>query len=235
MTQVAGVDGVTREGYMVVTLEQGRLAGLTHVEDLPTVLELTEGAEVLVVNLPVGHDARSGTSKDGVRVCDLTARERWGERRDLPLVPPFEVLEQATLEAAKERAQARGWPTPSEGLWHLREKVMALQDHAQDARLHEGRSELSYALLAQAHGQGDAPLARPQGWAGTYERLKLLSQVGLRPARSTGGVGLLSPRDTLAASALAWTAHRISEGVAQPVPADPPVDPATQRPVAIWV
>ncbi|MCA1813728.1 MAG: DUF429 domain-containing protein [Halobacteriales archaeon] len=84
---------------------------------------------------------------------------------------------------------------------------------ARDPRLHEAHAELSFQAMR------GAPLAHPpHTWAGIFERIELLRAAGLRPARVFGGVGLISPQDVLAASALAWTARRIATGAARALP-----------------
>lgn len=220
---------------MTVTLEARTLRAIQRLDSFQEVLEVAEEAEILAVNLAVGHDDPEGTQRGGRRACDLAARERWGEDRpDLPLVPPPGLLAIEGLEEAQAKAREAGWVEPTGGIWRLRDRLAELDEHANDRHLHEARTEASFAALHDRHDPNTQLPMPPSSWDGLYARLKLLADQGLRPARSTGGVGMLSPKDAVGATAVAWTAQRLAAGRAQCLPAEPPEDPRTGRPVAIW-
>lgn len=233
--RVVGVDGTNPEGWLVVELEDQRLVALQQLDTLDEVLEAAAQAEIIAVDLAVGHDDPEGKLRDGRRACDVAARETHGDDRpDLPLVPPPSLLELDDLEAAQQAARDRGWVEPVAGLWHLKDRLSALDQIADDERLFEVRTELSFEAMQDVQGrQGELPTP-PHAWKGLVARLKLLAEEGLRPARSVGGVGRLSPKDATGATAAAWTAHRVAADEARSLLDAPPEDPRTGRPVTIW-
>ncbi len=219
----------------MVELEDQRLVALRQLSTLDEVLEAAAEAEIVAVDLAVGHDDPEGNHRGGKRACDVAAREQHGEDRpDLPLVPPPQLLQLDDLEAAQAAAKDRGWVQPVAGLWRLKDRLSALDEVADDERLFEVRTELSFEAMQRAQGRDGQLPTPPHAWKGLVARLKLLADEGLRPARSVGGVGHLSPKDATGATAAAWTAHRIATGQAGSLLKDPPTDPRTGRPVTIW-
>lgn len=235
MTHVAGVDGTGPEGWLVVELEDEHLVAIRQLATLEEVLEAVAEAEAIAVDLAVGHDDPDGSRRHGKRLCDLEARDRFGENRpDLPLVPPPSLLALDDLEQARARAEEKGWVAPSSGLWRLKDRLRALDAHAEDPRLSEARTELSFEAMQRGQDREGQLPTPPHAWKGLVARLKLLAEEGLRPARSLGGVGHLSPKDAVGATAAAWTAQRLASGEAVSLLEDPPEDPRTGRPVTIW-
>lgn len=235
MPRVVGVDGTNPEGWLMVELEDQRLVALQQLGSLDEVLEAAGQAEILTVDLAIGHDDPDGELRGGKRACDVAAREtHGGTRPDLPLVPPPRLLEIDDLEAAQEAARERGWVEPTAGLWRLKDRLSALDRVADDDRLFEVRTELSFEAMQRAQGREGQLPTPPHAWKGLVARLKLLAGEGLRPARSVGGVGHLSPKDATGATAAAWTAHRLATGEAGSLLETPPEDPRTGRPVTIW-
>ncbi len=235
MTRVAGVDGTNPEGWLLVELDGLQLESIQQLGTLDAVLEAASQAQVVAVDLAVGHDDPDGTRRDGKRACDAAVRERYGtDRPDLPLVPPPSLLELGSLDEAQAVAEERGWVAPTRGLWRLKDRLLALDEVAGDPRLFEVRTELSYEAMQDLQGREGTLPTPPNAWKGLVARLKLLAEEGLRPARSVGGVGHLSPKDAAGASAAAWTAHRIAHDEADSLLDEPPEDPRTGRPVTIW-
>lgn len=235
VTHVVGVDGTSPEGWLVVELQGMRLEAIQQLATLDEVLEAAGEAEVVAVDLAIGHDDPEGTRRGGKRACDVAARDRYGDDRpDLPLVPPPSLLELDDLEAAQRVAEDRGWVQPTHGLWRLKDRLLALDQVAENERLIEVRTELSFEAMQRAQGREGQLPTPPHAWKGLVARLKLLAEEGLRPARSVGGVGHLSPKDAAGASAAAWTAHRIAQDEATSLLDDPPEDPRTGRLVTIW-
>lgn len=230
MTRVAGLSGTrTPAGWVLVQLEDRALGAIRLQPDLGSALATADEAGVVAVDLPVGHDDPKG----GVRACDERAREFVGPRSgSVPKIPPPEVLEAHDLAAARDLAEARGWPVPDEALFALRERILAV-NRADDDRLVEVHPEVSYVAIRDAIDDPGYLEHPPGDRRGRHERLELLYEVDLRPARSMGGVGRASPMDVLEATAAAWSAHRVAAGDAGTLPADPPPDPETGRPVAI--
>lgn len=230
MTRVAGLSGTrTPAGWVLVQLEDRSLGAIRLQPDLAEALDAAGEAEVVAVDLPIGHDDPKG----GVRACDERARAFVGPRSaSVPRVPPLAVFEAADLAAAREQAEARGWPVPDEELFALADRILAV-DAAGDDRLVEVHPEVSFVAIREALGKGGTMEHPPADRRGRRERLELLYEADLRPARSLGGVGRASPMDVLEATAAAWSAHRVATGEAGTLPEDPPKDPRTGRPVAI--
>lgn len=235
MSTVVGLDARRPEAWITVRLEEGSLKAITHHETLDDVLEEAREAEAIAVDVPIGHDDREGSKRGGRRLADVRARELLGDAAErVYWTPPPSVFELDDHEQALERAREEGWPEPEEGMFAGRKRLLAVNRRAlEDDRIVEVHPEVSYTALNEQLG-GLGPLETyGRGPRATYERLELLAEVDLRPARSVGGVGRLSPRDVLEASVAAWSADRVARGEAQRFPKDPPEDPETGRPVAI--
>lgn len=230
MGTVAGVSGMrTPAGWVVVLLEDGALLAIRLAADLGEVRDAVQAAEAVGIDLPLGHDDPDG----GVRACDEAARAKLGRHADrVALVPPPAVLDADDLAAARTEAKARDWPLPSEALFRFRDRVRQVQ-RLDDDRVLEIAPEVTYHEMQAIVGSGGPLVHPPEDRQGRHERLELLYEADLRPARSLGGLGRASPVDVLEATAAAWSADRVAEGTAGCLPKDPPPDPRTGRPVAI--
>lgn len=235
MATVLGLDARRPKAWVSVRLEEGSLRAITHQDTLDSALSEADDAEAIAVDVPLGHDDPDGSKQGGRRAADIAARERLGEAAERVFwTPPLDVFEAESYEEACRIADEEGWPRPEEPMFAGRKRLLEVNRRArEDDRLVEAHPEVSYAVLnEQLDGRG--PLETyGRGPRATYERLNLLAEVDLRPARSLGGVGRLSPRDVLEASAAAWSADRVAQGLAETFPADPPEDPRTGRRVAI--
>lgn len=234
MTAVLGVDARRPEAWITVRLEDGSLAAISRYDTLDELLEAASDVAAIAVDVPIGHDDREGEN-GGRRAADEAAREALGEAAERVFwTPPLQVFEHDDHEAARRQAEAEGWPVPEKPMFAGRERLLAVNEAAgEDERIVEAHPAISYLALNEQVGEGGPLETYGRGPRATYERLQLLAEVGLRPARSLGGVGRMSPRDVLAASACAWTAHRVATGEAGQLPEDPPADPWTGREVAI--
>ncbi len=225
--RVVGVDGLlTPKGWVAVVLNEGHLQAIRLVKDLDELLAEQKDAEVIGVNLPLGHDDPDGTRNHGVRACDAAAREFLGVHEDLVIaIPPLSLLQGDDLESAQHEADRAGWPRPDPLHWRGRERILRLNDAVlDDDRFVEIHPEVTFtAIIRQLQGREAKLRRRPKSWPGQYERLSLLHVAGLRPMRSYGGVGRSNPEDILAATAAGWSAHRVATGKAQSLPPDPPV------------
>jgi predicted RNase H-like nuclease len=237
MTVVVGVDASRSPGWVAVTLRDGRLHSMVLHPSLDAVVESGPEAAVFGVDIPIGHEDPLGVRDQGRRQCDRAAREFLGAARQASVfwVPPPGVLEASEQTEAVERCRAKGWIAPSAQLWALRGRLVEARRFARDPRFHEVHPEVSFQEALRQGGK-TGHLGHPKTtWPGLVERLELLHAARLRPERSLGGVGRASPDDVLDATIAAWSAWRIANGKARPLPANPPVDPASGRPVAIWV
>lgn len=237
MMVVVGVDAARSPGWVAVTLRDGRLESMVLHPSLAAVFEAASDAKVIGVDVPVGHEDPLGTQDQGRRQCDRAARTLLGpvRRSSVFWVPPPSVLAAPDQAEAVERCRRQGWIAPSAQLWAMRTRLIEAQAFAADERLHEVHPEVSFQEALHVGGK-NGHLGHPKStWPGLVERLDLLHAARLRPERSLGGVGRASPDDVLDATIAAWSAHRIGQGQAKSLPGAPPVDPATHRPVAIWV
>lgn len=235
MATVLGLDARRPRAWVAVRLEEGNLSSIASHDTLEQVLEAADEADVIAVDVPIGHDDREGDRRGGRRAADGAARDRLGEAAERVFwTPPLQVFEAESYEQAVETAKREGWPTPEQPMFAGRERLSAVNRAAEeDERIVEMHPEISYLAMNEAHGEGGVLDTYGRGSRATYERLDLLAEVGLRPARSLGGVGRMSPRDVLEASAAAWSADREARGEAGRLPEDPPEDPETGREVCI--
>lgn len=207
-------------GWVVVLLKDGRLHAMERHRAFADVLARAEDAEVVAVDVPLGHDDPTGRKAEGRRACDVAARAFVGPVADrIGHVPPPVLFTHPDRAQAVREAEAKGWPAPSERLWSLRVRMDEAQAAAKaDDRIVEVHPELSFHTLLREHTDRDH-LVRPQAtWDGLVERLGLLHKVGLRPARSFGGLGLVTPQDVLSATVAAWSALRVADGSARRFP-----------------
>lgn len=236
--RVVGIDGAragAEAGWVAVALEDGHLSEVGFFERIADVLQEARDAAIVGVDMPLGHDDPQG-QRGGRRLADEAARAFLGPRRDsVFLIPPLDLFALPTHEDARREAAHRGVLAPSAQAWALRGRLLdANAAWVADARLHEVHPEVSFQTLHhQLGGQGSLGHAK-RTWNGLFERLQLLQRAGLRPARSFGGIGRAGPDDVLDATIVAWTAARLARGEAEPLPASPPADLATRKPVAIW-
>ena len=97
------------------------------------------------------------------------------------------------------------------------------------AAVYEVHPECSFTLLL-----GHVPRAPKRTWHGQRERLEALHGAGLDLETLDGDCGPAGADDVLDAAVAAWSARRVVEGGARSLPDDPPLDPVTGRPLAIW-
>lgn len=236
MPTAVGVDARQREGLWTVHVEDGQLSRIEQLEDVDAVLEATVDADVIAFDIPIGHEDPTGEHGDGRRVCEAAAHDWLGsaaEERILPYPPPV-LFEREHFHEAQAFCEGEGWPELTKPIWHGHYRIeQVTRAAAEDDRIVEIHPEVSFTALNEAHG-GQGPLEHyGRGWNALYERLRLLHDAGLRPARSLGGVGRASPKDVIDATVAAWSADRVATGAAGVLPEDPPRDPRTGREVAI--
>lgn len=236
MASVLGVDARRPQAWFTVRLQDGRLKSIATHDSLEAILEAAAGVEVIAVDIPIGHDDPRGTHRGGRRAADVAARQALGAAGERVFwTPPLAVFEREDHDEARRVAEHEGWPVPPKPMFAGRKRLLAINEAIQeDDRFVEIHPEVSYQALNQQQGGSGALETYGRNPRATYERLQLLAEVGLRPTRSMGGVGRMSPRDVLEASIAAWSAHRVAEGLAQKLPPDPPTDPRSDRPVCIW-
>jgi predicted RNase H-like nuclease len=234
VTTVLGVDARRPEAWIAVQLEDGSLASIRRHDTLEALLAEAGEAATVAVDVPIGHEDREGEA-GGRRACDRAARQALGDHAERVFwTPPLQVFDEEDHEQAVELAEDRGWPAPEKPMFAGRRRLQAVNEAAlADDRIVEVHPAVSYRALNEAVGEGGPLETYGRGPRATYERLQLLAEVGMRPARSLGGVGRMSPRDVLEASIAAWSAHRVARGEHGTLPETPPDDPLTGREVCI--
>jgi len=234
VTLAVGADARSRDGFWTVRVEDGTPRSLELHGTLDELLAAAEAAEVVAVDVPVGHEDPRGEA-GGRRTCERAARELLGDAVDriLPLPPP-RAFELDHFHQAQRRCEDEGWPELARPIWGGRHRVEALtRARPEDERLVEAHPELSFTAMHQARG-GEGPLEHyGDAYEALVERAELLEAEGW-PVDALEDEDC-PPRLRLDAAATAWTAHRVAAGEAFTVPADPPEDPRTGAPVCFHV
>ncbi len=220
---VLGVDGW--RGRWVGALLDGRTVRLLDLPDAAAVLAVP-GVEVVAVDMPIG------LSDDGVRACDVHARDVLRGRGAAGSVFPAPV--RAVL-AARDYAHARELSVAathgrslSAQSFRLTRSIRDLDDalgEPPDARVHEVHPELAFRAL-------DDRVRDPKVSArGQAQRLRALQPVmDVLDALSDAPPGVPAV-DALDACAAAWSARRLADGSAECV-GDGALD-ARRRPMRI--
>lgn len=213
---VAGVDG-WKQGWIAIVLQGGRFARAEVAADMAALLPRLADATTIAVDMPIGLG-------DGERACDAAARARLARRGSTLFgIPPRAVLEAATFEDASALARRLLGKGISQQAYALRTRILELDRHAADPRLHEVHPELSFLAM-----NDEGPLPPKKTWAGHRARLALLVAAGIELPDDLGAAGAAAPDDVLDAAAAAWSAARIARGAARRHP------DGTERLPAIW-
>lgn len=230
MVTVLGVDACPA-GWVAVELRDGRFARAhLHTELRSLLHEAVAGIGDLAV---VAVDMPLGLLDTGWRRADTEAAALLGGLRSSVFrVPPRAVWQEEHYEAAGRRCRELTGAGLSRQSWALAAKLREANGCLAEAggdRLFEVHPEVSFWALA-----GRTPLRhRKKSWAGQMVRRSLLQAAGIVLPDELGYAGRVPPDDVLDAAAAAWSAHRIAQGLARPLP-DPPQLDRTGRPIAIW-
>ena len=228
--RVLGVNAC-RAGWVGIALSSGGARAYF----APGIAELAGRAAADGPVLVIAIDIPIGLADAGRRRADQLAREALGRRWPSLFITPVRAAVQADgyQAAAAENRRLAG-----EGLsrqaFALRAKILDVDQWLQagslaPVRVVEAHPELSFAAMA------GAPLrSRKITWAGAVQRRALLAQAGIL---LDGDLGLAGEQagvnDVLDAAAAAWTARRVSQGVARCLPSPPEVF-SDGIPAAIW-
>ncbi|HEU4329585.1 MAG TPA: DUF429 domain-containing protein [Lapillicoccus sp.] len=224
---VLGVDAC-RAGWVGVLLDDSSRARVTVAATFAELLTDAsgDGLDVVAVDIPIGLP---DTTR---RQADVLARAELGRRRSSVFMTPTRAaLDEPTHAQANAVNRIRAGEGISTQAFHLRPKLKEVEAVAftRAYRIVEVHPEVSFARLA----------GEPLAWskktpAGMRLRRALLRTAGIiltRPDRVGRGVGT---DDVLDAAAAAWSARRVSDGTAIPLP-DPPEVFSDGWPAAIWV
>jgi predicted RNase H-like nuclease len=223
--EVIGVDGCSG-GWVGVVLGPG---GTIRAVAGRSLSELLDGPTELAA---VGVDIPVGLVDEGFRAADLAARAYLGSRRSTVFItPPRSALEATTYAEANQRCRAVTGKGMSRQAWALRPGILEADRlrAALAVPFREVHPEVSFTAMA------GAPLQAPKRtWAGHCERRRLLAASGIALPDDLGPAGRFAgTADVLDAAAAAWTARRVADGAARPLP-DPPPRAADGHPIAIW-
>ncbi len=221
-----GVDAC-RQGWVAVAHQpDAPLWGvlLTDLAELPDAIPDAAG---------VGVDIPIGLLDDRQRAADVAARQTLGPRRSSVFATPVRsALRAPTHAAASARSRELTGQGISQQAYALREKILQAEAWVPTTSLPvwEVHPEVSFAELA-----GHPATASKRTWAGTYERLQALRAAGIEIDRLGVAGERAAPDDVVDAALAAWSAHRLLTGRGRSLPDPPEHDPATGRPIAIWV
>ncbi len=222
--RVLGVDGWTK-GWVSVELDDGRFAGVRVDSTLYGLLTAAPEMSWVAVDIPLG------LVDEGPRQADVEIPLLLGPRRSSVFpTPPRAVLAEETYRAAAQRHVELMGKGLSRQSYALRTRLLeanALYDRGTFV-LREVHPEMSFTMM------GDGPPARSKKtWEGQRDRLERLRSVGIELPDRLGAAGVVPADDILDAAAAAWSAHRISCGVAASVPDPPQLNERGQQ-LAIW-
>jgi predicted RNase H-like nuclease len=204
---VLGVDGW--RGAWVGALLDGRAVRLLALPDVAAVLAVPD-VSVIAIDMPIG------LSEDGVRACDVAARQllrRTGAASSVFPSPVRAVLDARDYAHARELSRAAaGGRAPSAQTYMLVGAIRTLDDALgapPTDRVVEVHPELAFRL-------GLGGVTDRKGTArGTVQRLRALRAVmDVEEALDTAPAGV-PMIDALDACAAAWSARRLAAGTAE--------------------
>jgi predicted RNase H-like nuclease len=205
---VLGVDGW--RGQWVGARLDGRTVRLQLLDDAAAVLAVPD-VEVIGIDMPIG------LSDDGVRACDVQAKELLAPRGAASSVFPAPVRAVlATDDYAEARALSRAATSPpfapSAQAFQLVRSIRALDDalgEPPDTRVNEVHPELSFTAL---HSGVADPKVTARGVAQRLIALRVVMDVDAALLDAPPRVPAI---DALDACAAAWSAARIAAGTAE--------------------
>jgi predicted RNase H-like nuclease len=174
-----------------------------------------------------------GLPDAGRRQADVLARKpagpRWASVFMTPVRAALEEDDYAAATAMNHKLAGEGISRQAHG---LRAKILQVDQWVRHAphRVVEIHPEVSFAGPA-----GTALDVSKSTWAGVARRRRLLAGAGIVLAEDLGLAGeKAGVDDVLDAAVAAWTARRVADGQAQPMP-QPPEKFSDGPPCAIWM
>lgn len=218
-----GVDGYPK-GWVAVVLVDGRFDRALVVPSLGELMGMVPDAAAIGVDIPIGMPDTEP------RRADALARTFVGPRRSSVFMAlPRAVLTARDIVEARLLCIERMGVSFSAQAWALRTKVLEADEVAHgDPRIREVHPEVSFRAMA------GSPLGHPKSsWAGVMLRRQILRDQGINLPDDLGEAGVAGVDDVLDAGAAAWSAARISAGVARSLPPEPRAGSDGLMP-AIW-
>lgn len=215
-------------GWVAICLPDDGPPWGVFAESLESIDEGVPDAEGFAVDIPIGLPSEEQER----RAADKAAKEFVGPRHNSVFYTPIRAaLEAPTHREASRISKERTDNGISQQAYALSDQIFeaAVWSQATPADVWEVHPEVSYTALL------GAPAESPKKtWAGLRERLDGLRSAGIRlDALGEAGENA-GPDDIADAAVAAWSARRLIRGEGFSLPADPPHDPRTGRPVAIW-
>ena len=115
------------------------------------------------------------------------------------------------------------------GGWALRKKILEVDAHMSDSRIHEVHPEVCFQLLA-----GASLRHSKKTWGGHEERRVLLESAGIVVPAELGNANRAGVDDVLDAAVAAWTARRLARGEAKSFPEGATQRDRSGRVIVIW-
>jgi predicted RNase H-like nuclease len=202
--RVLGLDGC-RDGWVAVTLEEGRVCDVEVVADLGAALA---GGP----HDAVGVDIPIGLTDGPVREADRAARALLGRRASSVFsAPPRGVLDAFVAGTVTTHAEATAVAVATTGkgmsvqAWGLVPKVAEVDALvAAGVELAEVHPEVAFAALA------GAPVERKTSWGGLERRRELLLARGIELPATFHGADRCAPDDVLDAAVCAYVADGLA-------------------------
>ena len=229
--RTAGVDGAN--GGWVVCIWDTHTHHVQPVfkKTFADVLEVTADVGVVAVDMPIGL---LDVPRAGGRSCDCQARKILGGHAAAAIFsPPVRpVIQESEYHNALKltRDLSNGEIGLSAQAFGIASKVREIDDamtHERQSVIHEAHPELTFWALNRCK-----PLAgKKRSAQGILHRMQLVEDVGLLTLDARKQIietaqlpNNVTIDDLLDACALAWTAHRISQGDAVRIPETPEID-----------
>jgi predicted RNase H-like nuclease len=195
---------------VAVTLDEGRFSAACLIPSVTSQFNEFRDAEVIAIDVPIGF---------GPRDADQAARNYLrGSASTVFATASRAILETPFRSGLGVSAQAHSL---APRILH----VTALAER--DRRFHEVHPEVCFRAMNDGASLG----SRKKSAAGALLRIQLLQRAGIELG-DLGAAGEAPLDDVVDAAAAAWTADRISRGIARSLPDPPPV--VDGRAIAIW-
>ena len=203
---VLGVDGW--RGRWVVARLDGRSVSVSVLPDAAAVLA-DDDVDVIGIDMPIG------LSDDGRRTCDIEARRLLGRAGSsvvpAPVRPVLEARFYVDAQIAAMRATGRSLSIQAFNLVPAIRDVDEALGEPPDARVHEVHPELAFRTLDERVNDRKATRR------GLAQRIRALQRVMDALDALADAPPEIPAVDALDACAVAWSARRIAEGVAESV------------------
>jgi predicted RNase H-like nuclease len=237
MAWIAGVDGCAFGWFAVLHDSVTGAWRCFPRKTFAEILNLSENPEFIAVDIPIG--LADGAIRGG-RTCDDLARKTLGQPRgrsvfSSPARSALAHVKNYTAASRANRESSKHEISLSKQAFAIMPKIKEVDDSMSpelQGRVYEVHPELCFYEL-----NGQRPIAHgKKSEEGATKRRRLLEGAGFRKFLESNVENLCAKfalDDLLDASVACWTARRIMEKTAIPVPEDPPLDAKLLR-MQMW-